>query len=73
MSNRDTSILCHLVGGPFDGQTLEEGARTQVVALKGSANDLPLWAMYRRSDPEVVLTDDRIAFQYIGLKDQPFE
>jgi hypothetical protein len=73
MSNRDASILCHLVGGPFDGQTLEEGAMTQVVALKGSTSDLPLWAMYRRSDPEVVLTDERIEFQYIGLKDRPFE
>ena len=64
--------MCHLVGGPFDGQTLEEGPTTQVVALQSSTSELPLWAMYRRSDPDVVLQEDLIEFRYIGMKDRPF-
>ena len=73
MSQRDANIMCHLVGGPFDGQTLEEGANIQLVALQSSTSELPLWAMYRRSEPDVVLKDDLIEFQYVGMKDRPFE
>ena len=72
MSDRDATILCHLLGGPFDGQELEEGAQTQVIALQSSTSDLPLWAMYRRSEPDVIVRDDGIEFQYIGMKDRPF-
>jgi hypothetical protein len=45
---------------------------TQVIALQSSTGDLPLWAMYRRSEPDVIVRDDGIEFQYIGMKDRPF-
>ena len=72
MSQTEPNMMCHLVGGPFDGQTLEESATTEVVALQSSTSEMPLWAMYRRSNPKIVLQDDLIEFQYIGMKDRPF-
>ncbi len=73
MSQRDANILCHLVGGPFDGQTLEERSTTLLVALQSPTNEPELWALYRRSQPDVLLQDDLIEFTYIGMRDRPFE
>jgi hypothetical protein len=71
MFAKSSSIECQLIAGPFDGLTLEQSASTASIAV--SLRQLTVappyneWAIYARTDPDVLLDDGTVEFLYEGM------
>jgi hypothetical protein len=76
MFAKSSSIECQLIAGPFDGLTIEQAATTASIAVSlKQLTEAPAyngWAIYARTEPDVLLDDGTIEFLYEGTSDKSF-